>query len=128
MTQVLTLDGLALPLDLLWVDEFDHTPTEQHQTRTLSGANVFETALKIAGRNITLQGDKNSGWATKAQVDALYAKLTITTDLTLVMPNAATYSVRFRHEEKPINASPIIDFRVLDGTDNYALTIKLITV
>jgi hypothetical protein len=127
-TPVLTLDGLALPLDLLWIDEFEFTPTQQSQARTLSGALVFETAAKVGGRPITLAGGNDYGWATKTQMDALYAKLTITTPLSLVLPNAQTFSVRFRHEDTPIDAKPIAAYRVMDAGDYYAMTLKLITV
>ena len=128
MTQVLTLDGLSLPLDLLWVDEFDYTPTQQAQSRTLTGALVFETAAKIGGRPITLAGNNDYGWATKAQMDALTVKLSITTPLTLVLPNGQSFTVRFRHEETPIDGKPIAAYRVMDTGDYYALTLKLITV
>lgn len=128
MTQVLTLDGLSLPLDLLWTDEFDWTPTEQHQTRTLTGALVFETAARQGGRPITLQGGQDYGWATKSQVSSAYDKLTITTPLTLVLPDTRTFNVRFRHEETPIDANQVVDYRIPDNTDFYLLTIRLITV
>lgn len=128
MTQALILDGLSLPLDLLWTDEFDWTPTEQHQTYTLTGALVFETALKTAGRPITLSGGQDGGWATKAQIDALYSKLSISTPLALTLPNAQTFNVRFRHEDKPIEANPIVSYRVMGSDDVYELTIRLITV
>lgn len=124
----LTLDGLSLPEDLLWSDEFDWTPTEQHQARTLTGALVFETAQRQGGRPISLQGGQDYGWATRAQVEALHDKLAISTPLTLVLPDARTFSVRFRHEDKPLDAQMIVDYRIPDDTDFYKLTLKLITV
>jgi hypothetical protein len=128
MTGTLILDGLSLPADLLWVDEFDWTPTEQTETRTLTGALVFETAQKIAGRPITLAGTRESGWATKAQVDAVFAKLSNTTVMVLAMPNGATFNVKFRNKDKPIESKPIMDYRVMEVDDFYDLTIRLMTV
>lgn len=124
----LTLDSLLLPDDLLWTDEFDWTPTEQHQTRTLTGALVFETAQRQGGRPITLSGGQNHGWASREQVDALVAKLSLTTPLTLLLPDARSFVVRFKHEDKPIEAKPIVDYRIMETSDYYALVIKLITV
>jgi hypothetical protein len=124
----LTLDSLALPEDLIWTDEFDWTPTEQNETRTLTGALVIETALKVAGRPITLAGGRESGWATKTQVDALFDKLSNTSAMSLVMPNGDSFSVIFRHKDKPIESKPIIDYRIMDEMDVYELTIKLMTV
>lgn len=128
MTGTLTLDGLALPPDLLWVDEFDWTPTEQTETRTLSGALVIETAQKLAGRPITLAGTRESGWATKAQVDSVFAKLSNVGVMVLAMPSGATFNVTFRHKDKPIESNPIIDYQIMDADDPYDLTIKLMTV
>jgi hypothetical protein len=128
MTGTLTLDGLALPPDLLWVDEFDWTPTEQNETRTLTGALVIETAQKIAGRPITLAGTRESGWATKVQVDSVFAKLSNVGELVLVMPNGTTFNVKFRHKEKPIESKPIVDYQIMEADDPYDLTIKLMTV
>jgi hypothetical protein len=128
MTGILTLDGLSLPPDLLWVDEFDWTPTEQNETRTLTGALVIETAQKLAGRPITLAGTRESGWATKAQVDAVFAKLSMTGVLVLILPNSETFNVKFRHKDKPIESKPIVDYSIMDAADYYDLTIKLMTV
>jgi|APLak6261660231_1056022.scaffolds.fasta_scaffold00183_2 hypothetical protein len=124
----LTLDGLVLPPDLLWTDEYDWTPTEQSQSYALSGALVVETAEKLSGRPITLSGDADHGWATREQIDALYAKLTITAPITLVLPDARTFSVRFRNADKPIEAKPIVDYRIMEEDDVYSLIIRLIQV
>ena len=123
-----TLDSLDLPLDLQWIDRFDFTPIQQSTSRSLSGALIIQTATKLAGRTITLASSADYGWATQAEVDALFAKLTIATPLTLVLPDASTFSVRFRHEEQPIVAKPVEAYRVMADGDFYELTLKLITV
>jgi hypothetical protein len=128
MTDVLTLDGLSLPPDLIWVDEFDWTPTEQNETRTLTGALVIETAQKLAGRPITLAGTHESGWATKAQVDAVFAKLSNAGVMVLVLPDGRAFNVKFRHKDKPIESKPIVDYSIMEAADFYDLTIKLMTV
>ena len=51
-----TLNGLHLPDDLIWRDEFDWAPVEQVVTPTLSGALLVEETAKPEGRPITLVG------------------------------------------------------------------------
>jgi len=127
MTQ-LFLDGVELNPDTLWIDEYDHTPLAQNMGRSLSGALIIETAHKIAGRPITLAGDQNSGWATKAQVDALYAKLPVTDKLTLIMPNGQGFRVVFNHAASPIESKPIEHWRIMQDGDFYSLRLNLMTV
>jgi hypothetical protein len=124
----LTLDGLVLPIDLVWVDEFDWTPTEQHQTRTLSGALVFETTQRQGGRPITLADGSSPVGIEKVTLDALYQKLSITTPLLLGLQNGSTFNVTFIHESKPIEAKPLNDYQVMIDEDLYQVTIRLITV
>ncbi|MNV78610.1 hypothetical protein D3C71_1721070 [compost metagenome] len=51
-----TLNGLLLPDDLIWRDEFDWAPVEQVVTPTLTGALLVEETDKPEGRPITLVG------------------------------------------------------------------------
>ena len=124
----LTLNGLALPDDLLWSDKYDWTPTEQTETRTLTGALIIETAQKQGGRPITLTGSEDSGWATKIQVDAVFAMLSITTPMVLTLQDGTTFNVTFRNKDQnPIQAKPILAYQVQEDDDPYSLVIKLIT-
>lgn len=123
----LTLDGLELPINLVWVDEFDWTPTEQKQTRTLTGALIFETAQRQGGRPITLAEGDLPVFVPKATLDALYAKLSITTPLSLTLQDRRIFSVTFRHEDKPIDAKTRVDYQIMYSTDVYQATIRLIT-
>jgi hypothetical protein len=114
---------------MLWTDQYDWTPTEQTETRTLTGALVIETAQKQAGRPITLTGTAESGWATKAQVDAVFAMLSTTTPLVLVLPDGTTFNVTFRNKDNPpVQAKPLLDYRTYQTTDYFILVIKLITL
>ena len=124
---VLTLDEIDLPLDLVWVDEFDFTPIEQKQTRTLTGAIVFETAEKQGGRNITIGEGDAPVFVKKTIIDALYAKLTANSVMTLTLQDTRSFSVRFQHEDKPLEAKPVIDYQIMEDSHPYHLTLKLIT-
>jgi hypothetical protein len=123
----LTLDAITLPDDLIWTDEFDWTPIQQTQSYTLTGALVLESGEKQAGRPITLVGGDNAAWATRAQIDALYAKLTGDPVMTLTLHDARVFSVKWVHE-KPIDAKLILDYNNPISSDWYSLTIKLIAI
>lgn len=125
----LTLDGIAIVYDFVWVDEFDFTPIQQSETRTLTGALVFESAVKQKGRPITIaEGDKPAR-AVKATVDDLYALLAQNKVMTLVLPDTRTFQTRFKNNDgKPIEAKPHTCFEVMGDNDYYTLTLKLIEV
>ena len=120
-----TLDAIALPIDLTWSDEYGGwTPVEQEEQFTLTGALVIQTAIKAAGRPITLTG----GWATKAQLDALNAKLASNAVMTLTLQDARTFQVRFANKAAPLIGNPVEPYAVQEATDLYELTLKFITV
>jgi len=125
----LTLDGIAIEHDFVWIDEFDFTPIQQSETRTLTGALVFESAVKQKGRPITIaEGDKPAR-AIKATVDDLYALLAQNKVMTLVLPDGRTFQTRFKNDDgKPVDAKPHTYFEVMDDTDYYTLTLQLIEV
>jgi hypothetical protein len=123
----LTLDAIALPDDLIWIDEFDWTPIEQTKSYTLTGALVLESGQKQAGRPITLVGGENAAWAARSQIDALYAKLTNDPTMTLTLHDARVFSVKWVHDN-PIQAKLILDYNNPISSDWYSLTIKLIAI
>ncbi|MBS3953620.1 MAG: hypothetical protein KGZ88_11790 [Methylomicrobium sp.] len=123
---MITLDALELPKDLVWVDEFDWTPVQQSETYTLTGALVLESGVKQAGRTITLSGT-DSGWADRALIKSLYAKLTDTPPLTLTLHDSRVFTVAF-NQQRPIEAKPIVDFNDPDDTDYYTLTLRFIAL
>lgn len=125
---VLTLGSVNLPLDLVWVDEYDWTPTEQHQARSLSGALVVETAQKTGGRPITLGDGTDPVFVPKAVIDDLFDLLETPSSMTLTLQDGRTFTVIFRHEDKPIEAKPVVDYRIMEQTDYYHATIKLLTI
>lgn len=124
----LSLDGLVLPPDMVWADEYDWTPTEQSQTYALNGALVIETAQKLTGRPITLTSEQSSGWIKKQILDQLYAKLALTTSLVLTVQSGETFDVTWRSDPKPIDMKPIKFNRIMTQDSRYFGSIKLIEV
>lgn len=125
---MITLDDVELPNSVVWIDEFDWTPTQQSKSYTLTGALVLETAVKQEGRPITLQGRQDSGWVKRGGIEALYAKLPDNTDMTLTYHDNRTFTVRFDHEAKPIDSQPVQDFPVPQDKHFYTLILRLIEV
>ena len=69
----MTLDGIELPDDLLWVDEFDWNPVAQDIERSLTGALMVQEQVKLYGRPITLTGGDEAGWVTRVTILELMA-------------------------------------------------------
>lgn len=124
----IALDAIALPVDMIWVDEFDWSPVQQQGQYTLTGALVVETGIKQAGRPMTLVGGINAAWADRATVNALYAKLDDTPPFVLTLNDSSTHSVVFRHDSNPIEARPILDYNNPAAEDYYSLTLRLMQV
>lgn len=124
----ISLNGLSLPADLEWQDEFDFTPVRQHQELTLTGALVIEEAKQIKGRPITLVGGPNACWVPRSTIEALYALAQAAGQTLTLNYHGATYTVVWRHQDGPILAKPVL--RVMNpGPDHkYTLTLRLMEV
>ena len=68
-------DGVALllPDDLLWSDEHAWSPAISSVSYLLTGALLVQSAVRQAGRPITLVGAPDMAWVTRATVGALQA-------------------------------------------------------
>lgn len=124
----ITLDAIALPSDLIWIDEFDWSPRQQKESYTLTGALIVELGVKQKGRTITLLGGAESAWIERSVLVALYAKLSDAAAMTLTLNDARVFSVVFSTDSRPIEVAPIIDYSTPDSADWYSLTLKLMQV
>jgi hypothetical protein len=123
----ISLDGITIPADLIWIDEYAHTPVKQSLSTAVDGSLIVEAAAQIKGRPITLQGEDNAGWIDRATLEALRAKQYQAALVMTLILNSATYSVLFM-QPGGISARPIIDYNNPDVSDWYQITIKLIEV
>lgn len=121
---------VTLHSDLLWSDEHSWWPVEQTAQRTITGAMVVSSALRVAGRPITLEArDDTSAWHTRATIEQLrnWAS-TPGQELTLSLLGE-TYSVMFRHQDGAgVEASPIIDYSDPGPDDPYRLVVRLMEI
>lgn len=125
---MITLDTIQLPNSVVWINEFEWTPTQQSKTYTLTGALVIETAQKQAGRPIVLEGRQDSGWVKRNNIDALFSKLSSNDDMTLTLHDNRVFTVVFDHEAKPIESKPIQDFPIPKNAQPYTLILRLLVV
>lgn len=123
-----TINGVHLPDDLIWVDEFDTSQVAQNVQRSLTGAFIVQTSLKQVGRLMSLQGD--DAWVTRAEAnliravfeshDGSHMTLIYRGETFTVIPNLSS-GVAF-------TATPLIDQEDPDDTDKYSTNINLYIV
>lgn len=119
-----TLAGITLPDDLVWIDEMDWEPVAQATQRTLGGVNVREESELVEGRPITLGADQQ--WISRTTLLALRSLAAAAGATHALNLRGAEYTVAFRRPA--INATPVIPFSNPEAGDFYAVQINLITV
>jgi len=108
MAQI-TLDTVILPPDMQWSDEFSWVALGMTAKVTLTGAEIVQSGALQAGRPITLQGGPDFAWLDYATVEALRTlAIAAGATYTLTLPDARTYQVRFRGEDTPVEATPVL--------------------
>ena len=126
----MTLDGIELPDDLLWVDEFDWNPVAQAIDRSLTGALMVQEQAKLFGRPITLTGGNEAGWVTRATVLELMALVkSFSKPMPLILADSREFQVYFnRQNSSSMSLFPIIPESNPDQDSLYAVTIRLICI
>jgi hypothetical protein len=124
---------LALPDDLLWSDEHAWTPAVASVSYLITGALLVQSALKQAGRPITLTGAVDMAWVARSCVGTLYDWASVplgesTGRFELTMMDSRVFAVAFRHAEVPIAAEPVTGFTARSESDFYRLTLKLMQI
>jgi hypothetical protein len=123
----ITLDSIALPDDLVWVDEFAYTPVIQELAWAVDGTLIIQQGIKLAGRTITLSGGENYGWITRATLLLVHAKAIAGVTCTLTLSDSRVFSVKFR-QDNPLEAHPVLDYASPDASDFYYITLPFIEV
>lgn len=122
----ITLDGIDLPADMEWSDQWTHSQVRQATEITLSGAVVIEEAARQGARPITLEGGAGASWITRATLDALHAAAQIAGKTMTLDYHGTAYTVRFRHADGAISARQVMRTEN-PGPDHYFedITIRL---
>jgi hypothetical protein len=116
---------LQLNPDLYWADE-DWLPVQQTEQRTVTGSVIISATQLSGGRPITLQpADDNSGWMTKAQLDQLRNWGAVAGQVMELTLRGTVRNVIFRHQDKALDAAPVVFFSDMDSGDYYRVTLRL---
>jgi hypothetical protein len=132
MTISITVGGttVALSEDLVWNDELSWHPVEQTSQRTITGALVIQSALRVAGRPITLQPeDDSSAWLSSAAVTQLRNWAAVPGQVLSLTLRGTTRDVIFRHQDgAAIEAIPVVHFSDVAVDDWYRCTIRMMEI
>ena len=114
--------------DLYWSDE-NWLPVEQSVERTLTGALIVSVSALTGGRPITLQPeDDSSGWTRLVDLTVLRNFAAIPGKQLSLTIRGVTRSVIFRHKDGAIEATPVLHFSDVDGSDFYRATLRFLEV
>ena len=118
------LHNIDIDHDLEWADEFNWSPRDEGVDYSITGTLVLEpSALRLAGRPITLQSANDRAWITRATLEALQATLAGTSAMTLTLWDAREFSVGWRYGETPIEATEL-----WPGAGYFVVTLRLRTL
>lgn len=114
---MITLNGIALTSDLLWIDEYAWSPVAQQVDIMSDGAVVVQAETQQTGRSISLLGGDSYGYVKKSVVEAVRAlSEEAGLEMTLVLNDGSSYNVvfvdeRFTAEQACDNNNPSSAFQ-----------------
>lgn len=124
-----TLGAVVLDAGMIWSDEFDWRPVEASQEYGVTGALIIDTATRLAGRPITLEGADDHGWITRTTLASLVGLAASPTDtFTFTHADGRTFTVMFAPGAEPIAARPIARPERPPAEWPYVVTLRLIEV
>lgn len=126
---MIILDGISLPVSLLWSDEWAAAAVAQTVRRTLDGSLVVFYGHISGGLPITLESESDAGWLTRSQVEAMALRAASPGGVYTLSLRGQTYQVMFRHHDAPaFDAKPLVSLANPQPGDFYLATIKLMTI
>lgn len=131
LKNLVTNVSLSLSHDLLWNDEHSWSKVVSNTEYSLSGALIIESAVKQAGRFITLQPpEPEMAWHTRDILDQLLAWASIPDlQMRLTLDDGRVFVVVFRHQEAPvIESEPVTGIASSDPTSWWRFTLKLMEI
>jgi len=130
LTNKTTGIALDLPHDLLWSDEHSWSSAVSTSTYSLTGALIRQTAMRQAGRPITLEPPADEmAWIDRETVDALHSWTEIQgLEMTLELDYVPARTVVFRHEDTAMESRPVKGFPSPDPTDPFLVTLRFMEI
>jgi len=128
-TNVIIFDGIQLPAGLVWSDEWTASRVAQSVRRTLDGSVVVFYGQLQAGLPITLESEPDTGWLTRAQIEAIAMRAASPGGVYSLTLRGESRQVMFRHHEPPaFEARGLWPYANPQAGDFYLATLKLMTV
>lgn len=124
---------VLLPDDLLWIDEHAWSPAVASTSYLITGALLIQSALRQAGRPITLMGAPDMAWVTRATVEQLRAWAAVPVSaasgrFALTFADGRVFTVAFRHDDTPIESEPVLGIPARSSGDFYRLTLRFLEI
>lgn len=121
---------IELSDDLYWSDEHTWHPVEQSAERTITGALIVSSALRVGGRPITLEPeDDNSAWLRLSVVTQLRNWAAVPGRTLVLTLRGVTHTVIFRHHDGAgVEATPVVHFSDVDAGDFYKVVLRLMEI
>lgn len=124
-----TSEAVTLSDGFLWSDEFDWNPIEQKQDYAVDGAFIIQEGKKKSGRPISLTADKNMAWLKRHIVSKLKDWSVLQEKFELqfnYFHDKRTFNVVFNHQEKAIEAKPVLEHPSVSDDDEYNVTLRFL--
>ncbi|MGR2922931.1 hypothetical protein [Acinetobacter sp. 1125_18A] len=124
-----TSEAVTLSDGFLWSDEFDWNPIEQKQDYAVDGAFIIQEGKKKSGRPISLTADKNMAWIKRHIVSKLKDWSVLQEKFELqfnYFHDKRTFNVVFNHQDKAIEAKPVLEHPSVSDDDEYNVTLRFL--
>ena len=124
-----TSEAVTLSDGFLWSDEFDWNPIEQKQDYAVDGALIIQEGKKKSGRPISLTADKNMAWLKRHVVSKLKDWSVLQEKFELqfnYFHDKRTFNVVFNHQDKAIEAKPVLEHPSVSDDDEYNVTLRFL--
>lgn len=120
---------VALSDALAWADEYSWAPVEQAVRRTLTGALIISTALRVGGRPITLAYESaDRAWMPRSTLNQCRAWAAIPGQQLALTLRGVAYTVLYRHQDGAIDAAPVMPYTDVQDSDLYRVTQRFMTI
>ena len=99
----------------------------------VTGALLVQSAVRQAGRPITLTGAIDMAWVTRATVATLHEWAAVplaagSGRFELALGDTRVFTVAFRQADTAIEAEPVLGFPARSSSDFYRLTLRLMEI
>ncbi|MFW1735363.1 hypothetical protein ACG94V_12525 [Acinetobacter sp. ULE_I001] len=131
LKRISTSETVTLSDGFLWSDEFDWNPIEQKQDRAVDGALIIQEGKMKSGRPVTLIADKNMAWLKRHIVSKLKDWSILQEKFELqfnYFHDKRTFNVVFNHQDKAIEANPVLEHPTVSDDDEYNVTLRFLEI